>query len=529
MSSGQIVPGTGPAEATRHLERAEAALAAGDLDTVAEVLLDKAVEIGALHLDRFEALLVGLPESVLLKHPQLAIMRHGISTFFDQDKPSATLELAAQLRNMAPADSPVADAVVVGVGEIFALRASGRLSECVAVVDRDHARILEDREAWLDVPGQFRSVVLLQWGISRMLVADLEGAITHFQEAYWAGRRAPIPHFARNGAENAALLLVLMDSLADAREWLDLARAIAPAPAHMRHFVEELDPLVEALLALAELDLAAAQEALAAFVPARETRLSWSVEALVAARLSLLTGERLAGLDRHDRVVHPRGGGPARGSLDELLLGSAEAELALAAGRPGRAARVIDHVGSQGIMAPVRARYALLTGDAAGALATSVSGLREPGRFGRVDLAAIAAVAMRHLGRDDDAATQFCDAVELARSLGLVAPFVLLPRGDVEALCGAVPAAEELLRPVLDATSVSVERVDVVRLSGRERLVLVELARSASVQEVADTLFVSVNTVKSQLRSIYRKLGVNSREGALAEALRLGFAFDVEE
>lgn len=529
MSSGQIVPGSEPAEVVEHLERAEAALAAGDLDTVADVLLGNAAEVGTWHVDRVEAVLASIPEHVLLKHPRLAMIRHGIATFFDQDGPSALLDLAGQLRAMAPAGSAVADAVIVGIGEIFALRAADRLGDCVAIVDRDHARTTSEREEWLGVPGQLRSVVLLQWGISRMLVADLDGALTHFQEAYWAGRRSTIPHFARNGAENAALLLALRDSLADAEEWLAMARTIAPAPDHMRHFVEELDPIIEALIALARLDTAAAQRAFDQFVPAPDTRLSWSFEAFVAARLCLLTGERVAGLDGHDRVAHPRGGGPTPGSLDEHLLASAEAELALAAARPGRAARVIDHVGPVSLMVPVRARYALLTGDATGALATSVAGLQDSVTFGRVDLASIAAVALLHLGRAEEAAAQFCDAVELARSLGVVAPFVLLPRRDIETLCEAVPAGEKFLRPVLAATSVSAERVDVVRLSARERLVLVELARSSSVQEIADTLFVSLNTVKSQLRSVYRKLGVNSREGALAEALRLGFELDTDD
>jgi LuxR family maltose regulon positive regulatory protein len=39
---------------------------------------------------------------------------------------------------------------------------------------------------------------------------------------------------------------------------------------------------------------------------------------------------------------------------------------------------------------------------------------------------------------------------------------------------------------------------------------------------IAEALFVSQNTVKTQLRSIYRKLGVSSRDEAVREARRQG-------
>jgi LuxR family maltose regulon positive regulatory protein len=60
-----------------------------------------------------------------------------------------------------------------------------------------------------------------------------------------------------------------------------------------------------------------------------------------------------------------------------------------------------------------------------------------------------------------------------------------------------------------------------VPLSGRERTILRLLATGRSTAEMADELVVSVNTVKAQLGSLYRKLNVHSREQALSEAVRL--------
>ncbi|QPE05908.1 helix-turn-helix transcriptional regulator [Microbacterium schleiferi] len=54
-----------------------------------------------------------------------------------------------------------------------------------------------------------------------------------------------------------------------------------------------------------------------------------------------------------------------------------------------------------------------------------------------------------------------------------------------------------------------------VALSPRERAVARELARHESIAALAAALNVSPNTVKSQLRSVYRKLGVTSRAGAI--------------
>lgn len=55
-------------------------------------------------------------------------------------------------------------------------------------------------------------------------------------------------------------------------------------------------------------------------------------------------------------------------------------------------------------------------------------------------------------------------------------------------------------------------------LSVRERVVLAELAEQRTLEGIAQRLFVSRNTIKTQVRSIYRKLGVSSRAEAVAWA-----------
>lgn len=58
------------------------------------------------------------------------------------------------------------------------------------------------------------------------------------------------------------------------------------------------------------------------------------------------------------------------------------------------------------------------------------------------------------------------------------------------------------------------------RLTGREVLHLQLLVRGMSKKQVAAELSISFHTVDTHLRSIYRKLGVNTRSAAVAKAIR---------
>ncbi len=58
-------------------------------------------------------------------------------------------------------------------------------------------------------------------------------------------------------------------------------------------------------------------------------------------------------------------------------------------------------------------------------------------------------------------------------------------------------------------------------LSDRETEVLRLIAADLSNQEIADTLFVSVNTVKTHVKRLYGKLHVNSRLQAVERAREL--------
>ncbi len=64
--------------------------------------------------------------------------------------------------------------------------------------------------------------------------------------------------------------------------------------------------------------------------------------------------------------------------------------------------------------------------------------------------------------------------------------------------------------------------VELPRLDEREREILRRAAQGQSNQKIADELYVSVSTVKANLRALFRKLDASTRTEAVLEAIRRG-------
>ena len=87
---------------------------------------------------------------------------------------------------------------------------------------------------------------------------------------------------------------------------------------------------------------------------------------------------------------------------------------------------------------------------------------------------------------------------------------------------GRLPAMVEGLQRSLDAALAESAPIELAEPpSDAELPVLRLLATPLSQREIGDSLFLSVNTVKSHTRELYRKLGVGSRDDAVARAVAL--------
>jgi DNA-binding CsgD family transcriptional regulator len=109
---------------------------------------------------------------------------------------------------------------------------------------------------------------------------------------------------------------------------------------------------------------------------------------------------------------------------------------------------------------------------------------------------------------------------------GSRAPLRAVPSGLLAGLVASAlereqsPEVRHLLEEAQRATDGAEHLIE--PLSRRERLVLAEAERGATVAAIAAALFISPNTVKTHLRRVYHKLGVTTREEAIRRARTLG-------
>jgi DNA-binding NarL/FixJ family response regulator len=81
---------------------------------------------------------------------------------------------------------------------------------------------------------------------------------------------------------------------------------------------------------------------------------------------------------------------------------------------------------------------------------------------------------------------------------------------------GGSPISSQIARKVIDAFSVKEKTNDYFQeLSRREQEILELLSKGYRYKEIADKIFVSIETVRTHIRNIYEKLQVNSRIEAL--------------
>lgn len=196
-------------------------------------------------------------------------------------------------------------------------------------------------------------------------------------------------------------------------------------------------------------------------------------------------------------------------------------DLLLARQRVAEAKRVIAnsaHARSRR-SALTRSRVRLFAGDPRGAAAIALVALsKAPSPVQLMSFSLIAAAAGRRLGDDDgEVARHRARALDIARRDGLISPLTALPSADLRGILADEPA---LVARVARLSGWFGDAEGHVELTARERLVLRSLASGRSVAETAAELSVSINTVKSQRQSLYRKLEADGRNAAIDAARR---------
>ncbi|WP_099052946.1 LuxR C-terminal-related transcriptional regulator [Streptomyces glaucescens] len=251
--------------------------------------------------------------------------------------------------------------------------------------------------------------------------------------------------------------------------------------------------------------------------------------ALAAARLLLVRGDARAAVEAADPSVAGAVASPWAAGHEALVASAAH----LAEGRPDEATEVLRRVPGDLPTCAVEAAAIQVAAGRAGAAVELLDGIRTEGRAGpgvTVRAALVRAQAAHGAGDTATARRLVAQALLDARRERLRRPF--LDTGAwIRPLLAAAPLDELAagwLRPGRPrhgepsrAGSPPAPLV-AVELSERERDVLERVARMMSTEEVAADLYVSVNTVKTHLKSVYRKLAVNRRGEAVRRARDLG-------
>lgn len=276
--------------------------------------------------------------------------------------------------------------------------------------------------------------------------------------------------------------------------------------------------VAEALLAVEDGDVAAAREHVRVFGPHRSTSEHWATMGLAEAWVALHEGRAAAGLEQLESLRRLRKRETASAHARHVL-SRARALLHLAVGDVAAARSTLRHDAKPDEFGTIveRARLALFEGDAPEA-ARMLAQTRQVPQTSR-QRAEAAAVQVAALRRTAGATTAAKAAAALRIQLDdreLTTPVALFGPEDVELLQDALATRdfERLVTAVLPATS------DRPRLSARELVVLRALTSGASLQSIAADLNVSQNTLKTQLRSIYRKLDARNRADAIEQAAK---------
>jgi LuxR family transcriptional regulator, maltose regulon positive regulatory protein len=381
----------------------------------------------------------------------------------------------------------------------------------------------------------------LQSGLSELMMGELDRAVRRFTRAYEESASTQAQFVAVSAAGHNALIFAYEGRRTVAEQWLDRAnRGLEQVP-WARPLIKVPIVLAAANLAMDAFDAEQARRHLDDAGSLLDVTEVWAFNANAQARFALLFGSPASTLSSIEHAGELRAERSPLGPLSEALLMRARADLLLSDGELNRAEQVITAgIGRDPSRAfesectlarrslfVAYARLCLVSGSyAAARQAASTALARKQTQRKMIDLLLIDAAAAHAMGSASDAAKSFRRALALARRAGIPTTLLALDRSTRQSLLDLVADDPGFELPtsvhyLLDSPGVYPAHSELVVLTERERAVLRELAGGASIPDIARTQVLSVNTVKKQTVSLYKKLGADNRMDALRRAFEL--------
>lgn len=377
------------------------------------------------------------------------------------------------------------------------------------------------RRRWADASTAQRAAMekelpgfLRRWARIHELLDRSDDARALLHESLEVSARIDVPASARSAAGHLAWIDAVTGRHGSAGRWIDRSGS-----ADCRDVGADPDARVDVALARAlrladALQLDAAREVMGTLDVEHVEPESWAGVQFVIAHLSTPASAPAALDDLHDGESS-RPIGRSRSGRALTLLTHARVRLHLLMGDTAGAIHASRNLPDWPAL-HVAHSAALLAADQNQAvlmIAQRTRPLIESHPRWRTKLAAVEGVALARIGAVETAREIATQLVEAVPRLGLYSSLTLLSADDIERLLG--PSGADATGPLREQVLAHLSPRIVLRLSlltRREREVLRLLRSGHSVDQMAALLFVSRSTIKSQVASIYRKLGVGSRD-----------------
>lgn len=507
--------------AGRYAEAAEYAVDAGDWDVAVRIIDEHWSRLVADHFETLVHLLRAIPDEVAAHHPGVAAGKAlFIHTLTGHPLLQITLPTTADALARLGADPTAAEVLHVGSVQAIALRMAGSLREGS---DRAATLVPLVESMLAHQPAQVTAqlpTLRLQWAIGMQLAGDLGEATAQFEQAHRDAQTAGFEFVVLNAAGSLALNWALLGDLPRTEHWLAAEARVDTSVGYWDEMIRVGGRVATVLAHLDRLDTTAAAPVLELLgIPAPGEEL-WGLVAYTRAQYALTTGDPYTGLTEMHRIIDGHRSRYQPGSLPHVLLTATEIDLHLALGH-GNRARALAESDATGhpMIVVAAARTELLTGhpDTARTVLTRIPWPHC--RWLRAHVEALAIDAAACVSTDPDhAVDSWRRAHTVAESVGITRALATIPAPHQRQLHHLAFPDAAPSRPV---RALFPDTVAEVTLTDRERALLLQLDRGIARRDLAETLWVSPNTVKTQLRSICRKLDAPNSAAALARAREL--------
>ncbi|WP_460772641.1 helix-turn-helix transcriptional regulator [Microbacterium sp. GXF7504] len=500
---------------TKALDELRRAVAGGNPATIAETVLANVWPLFSMHYEELVAAVVALPPTVLQRHPVLRVLHPMTPVLARTGRPFKPL-VGPELARTLTAD----ELDMLTLVQMVAFRLSGDVAAAHIYArrlqDRIHQIRAESRDR-LDGPLWYYHH---QIGSTLLLAGDTTGALLEFGTARQLARLAPQPDAERVALGRTALAHALRGSLEEAEAVLDETLLLpAPTAAHALSCAAT-ERTTAALIAVEQLadDVDAR---LAALEPYDSVQLTWPFALLARTRAHLARHRPDEALEavRLASGAHP----DRHGSVGSAVIAAATIEALWEAGDTTAATAEAAAIRRPGAITAISvARVALQRRD----LETATRCIQQltadsslgPGQRAELQLLTLWLEA----SRSDEIGPHRAEQVaRLATRPGNRRMLSTLPVDLVGQVRAHLPADdavgfEEAVRGLVFAQPHLRPQ-----LTDGELRVLAALPHHPTTAAIAGAFHISPNTVKSHLKSLYRKLGCSSRDEAVALALRL--------